>query len=80
MSINKEFNPDIFSGILSLIIPGLGQLTQRRYMIAVVQVSLAIVLWKFWLGWIIHIWSAYDAKKLWVHYSTPSNFLDRFYS
>ncbi len=78
--MSKEFNPDIFAGRLSLIIPGLGQLSQRRFLMAGVQISLAIVLWQFWLGWIIHIWSAYDAKRLWVHDSTPSNFFDRFNS
>ncbi len=80
MSMSKEFNPDLYAGLLSLIIPGLGQLSQRRNLMAGIQIILAIVLWQFWLGWVVHIWSAYDAKRQWVHYSTPSNIFDRFYS
>ncbi len=80
MSLSREFNPDLFASLLSLFIPGLGQLSHRRFLMAVVHISLAIILWQFWLGWVVHIWSAYDAKRQWVHYSTPSNIFDRFYS
>ena len=80
MSMSKEFNPDLYAGLLSLIIPGLGQLSQRRNLMAGIQIILAIVLWQYWLGWFVHIWSAYDANRQWVHYSTPSNLFDRFNS
>ena len=69
MSISKEFQPDIAGSLLSLIIPGVAQVKQRRYLIGIFQFTLAVILWYYWMGWVIHILSAYDAKRLWVHFN-----------
>ncbi len=52
---------NVIAALCSFFIPGLGQLIQGRMMIALVQFVLSIVLWFFFLGWIIHIWSIVDA-------------------
>jgi hypothetical protein len=48
----------------SIFIPGLGQLLQGRLLMAIIQFVLAVVLWFFLLGWVIHLWSVLDAA-LW---------------
>lgn len=55
---------NVIAAVCSFFVPGLGQLVQGRLGIAVVQFVLAIVLWIFLLGWVIHIWSILDAA-LW---------------
>lgn len=52
---------NVIAALASFFIPGLGQLLQGRLLIAIVQFVLAIVLWFFLLGWIIHLWSILDA-------------------
>ncbi|HUA79087.1 MAG TPA: hypothetical protein VL997_01855 [Dyella sp.] len=52
---------NVLAAICSLFIPGLGQLVQGRVLKALVMFVLAAVLWFFWLGWIIHLWSIIDA-------------------
>lgn len=52
---------NVIAALASFFIPGLGQLLQGRLLIAIVQFVLAIVLWVFLLGWIIHLWSILDA-------------------
>ena len=52
---------NVIAALCSFFIPGLGQLIQGRMMIALVQFVLSVVLWFFFLGWIIHIWSIVDA-------------------
>ena len=52
---------NVLAALGSFFIPGLGQLLQGRLGIAVVQFVLAVVLWFFLLGWIIHLWSILDA-------------------
>ena len=52
---------NVIAALASFFIPGLGQLLQGRLMIAIIQFVLASVLWIFWLGWLIHIWSIIDA-------------------
>ncbi len=49
------------AAIASFFLPGLGQLTQGRVLLALIQFVLAAVLWFVFLGWVIHIWSAVDA-------------------
>ncbi|WP_430392159.1 hypothetical protein [Dyella sp. 20L07] len=49
------------AAICSFLIPGLGQLLQRRPWIALVMIALASVLWIIKMGWIIHLWSCLDA-------------------
>ncbi|WP_269542982.1 hypothetical protein [Cerasicoccus fimbriatus] len=52
---------NVIAAVCSFFIPGLGQLVQGRMMKALVMFVLAAVLWVFWLGWIINIWSIIDA-------------------
>ncbi|WP_114239520.1 hypothetical protein [Dyella sp. C9] len=49
------------AAIASLLIPGLGQLLQRRPWIALVMIVLAVILWIIRMGWVIHLWSCLDA-------------------
>ena len=52
---------NILSALASFFIPGLGQLFQGRIRMAMLQFGLAIVLWLFSAGWIVHFWSIIDA-------------------
>ena len=52
---------NVIAGVCSFFIPGLGQLVQGRVLMALVQFVLAAVLWVFFMGWIIHLWSIIDA-------------------
>jgi len=54
---------NVLAALCSFFIPGLGQLLQGRILIAIVQFVLAIVLWFFLMGWLIHLWSIIDAAK-----------------
>ncbi len=55
---------NVIAALASFFIPGLGQLIQGRLMMAIIMAVLAIVLWFFLLGWLIHLWSIIDAA-LW---------------
>ncbi len=56
---------NVIAAVCSVFVPGLGQLVQGRFLMALVQFVLASVLWFFcWMGWIIHLWSVIDAA-LW---------------
>jgi len=52
---------NVLAGLASFFFPGLGQLVQGRLMRALVMFVLACVLWWILLGWIVHLWSAFDA-------------------
>jgi hypothetical protein len=52
---------NVLAAICSFFCAGLGQLVQGRLLAAAVQFVLALVLWPWILGWIVHIYSAYDA-------------------
>lgn len=54
---------NVLAALCSLFIPGLGQLLQGRFLIAIIQFCLAVVLWIFLLGWVIHLWSILDAAR-----------------
>ncbi len=54
---------NVLAAIASLFIPGLGQLLQGRFLLAVFMFLLAGFLWFFFLGWIIHIWSVVNAAR-----------------
>ena len=54
---------NVLAAIASLFIPGLGQLLQGRIILAAFMFILAGVLWFFWLGWIIHLWSVVNAAR-----------------
>jgi TM2 domain-containing membrane protein YozV len=55
---------NVVAALCSFFIPGLGQLLQGRVIKAVIQFVLAGILWFFFLGWVIHLWSVLDAA-LW---------------
>ena len=55
---------NVIAAVCSFFIAGLGQLVQGRLLKALVMFLLSVVLWWFFLGWIIHIWSVLDAA-LW---------------
>ncbi len=55
---------NVIAAVCSFFVPGLGQLVQGRLGMAILQFVLAIVLWIFLLGWVIHLWSIVDAA-LW---------------
>ena len=52
---------NVIAALASFFIPGLGQLLQGKLLLALVMFVMAAVLWWFWLGWIIHLWSIIDA-------------------
>lgn len=54
---------NVLAALCSLFIPGLGQLLQGRFFIAVFMFVLAALLWIILLGWIIHLWSILDAAR-----------------
>ena len=56
----------VLAALCSFVIPGLGQLWQGRLGMALVHFVLAAILWFFFLGWLMHLWSIIDAAR-----STP---------
>ena len=52
---------NVIAALASFFIPGLGQLLQGRFLMAIIHFILAGILWFFLLGWIIHLWSILDA-------------------
>lgn len=54
----------MIAALCSFFFPGLGQLLQGRFFMAVFHFVLAAILWVLFLGWIIHLWSVLDAA-LW---------------
>lgn len=54
---------NVLAALCSLIIPGLGQLLQGRFLIAVIQFFAAALLWFILMGWVIHLWSILDAAR-----------------
>jgi len=52
---------NVIAAVCSFFIPGLGQLVQGRWLMALIQFCLAGILWVFLLGWLIHLWSIIDA-------------------
>lgn len=54
---------NVIAAVCSFFVPGLGQLVQGRLFAAFIQFVLAGVLWFFFLGWLVHIWSVIDAAR-----------------
>lgn len=52
---------NVIAALSSFFIPGLGQLIQGRLLLATFMFVSACILWWFWLGWIIHLWSILNA-------------------
>ena len=60
----KGSTANVIAAICSVFIPGLGQLTQGRLLKAAWHFVLTGLLWLIsfgTLGWILHLWSAYEA-------------------
>ena len=60
---NQGSGGNVLAAICSFIIPGLGQLVQGRMGSALVHFVLNIVLWFILLGWVMNLWSCYEAAK-----------------
>ena len=54
---------NVIAALCSFFVPGLGQLLQGRVITALVHFVLTGVLWFFWLGWIMHLWSTISAAR-----------------
>jgi TM2 domain-containing membrane protein YozV len=54
---------NVIAAVCSFFVPGLGQLVQGRLVAAIVQFTLAAILWFFLLGWLVHLWSIVDAAR-----------------
>jgi len=52
---------NVIAALCSFFVPGLGQLVQGRFLMAVVHFVLAALLWLIMLGWLVHLWSILDA-------------------
>ena len=52
---------NVIAALCSFFVPGLGQLIQGRLLKAVIQFTLAALLWLILMGWVIHLWSILDA-------------------
>jgi len=61
MSSGQGSGGNVLAALCSFFIPGLGQLLQGRWIMAIFQFVLAAVLWLVLLGWLIHLWSIVNA-------------------
>jgi TM2 domain-containing membrane protein YozV len=55
---------NVLAALCSFIAPGLGQLLQGRLLAALIQFVLAGIIWVVsfgYLGWVVHVYSAFDA-------------------
>jgi TM2 domain-containing membrane protein YozV len=52
-----------FPALLSFFIPGLGQLLLGRVGRAIGHFFVAVLLWFILLGWLVHLYSAYEASR-----------------
>lgn len=55
---------DLIAGVLSLLLPGLGQLYKQRLGRGAAFFFGSLLAWGLLLGWVIHLWAAYDALTL----------------
>ena len=54
---------NIFCALNSLMVPGLGQFAQRRWVAGFLFFLASIVLWFVVLGWTMHIWACINAAR-----------------
>ena len=52
---------NVLAALASLFVPGLGQLLQGRFLLALFMFVMTWLLWLILLGWIIHLWAIIDA-------------------
>jgi TM2 domain-containing membrane protein YozV len=54
---------NVIAAVCSFFFPGLGQLVQARPLKALFHFVLSVMLWFVFLGWIMHLWSAFEAAR-----------------
>jgi hypothetical protein len=54
---------NVLAALCSFFMPGLGQLLQGRLLAAAIHFVATVVLWFVFMGWVVHLWSAYDAAR-----------------
>jgi hypothetical protein len=52
---------NVFTALSCFVVPGLGQLIQRRFLMAAIMLVAGVGLWFVLLGWVVNIWSVLDA-------------------
>lgn len=52
---------NIIAALCSVFVPGLGQLVQGRIFKAAFMFVAAMLLWFMLMGWLVHVWSVWDA-------------------
>ena len=60
--------------LMSLIVPGLGQLFNRQALKGLIFFLLTFFLWFFFLGWIFHLLAALDAGVVSLRKNTTNEF------
>lgn len=63
MATGQGSTPNVIAALCSFFVPGLGQLVQGRFLMAALMFVLAAALWSVFLGWIVHLWSVWDAAR-----------------
>lgn len=66
---------NVIAALASFFIPGLGQLLQGRWFVALIMFVMTALLWLILLGWIIHLWSIIDAAL----YEKPDRWRREYY-
>lgn len=54
---------NLIAGIASFVIPGLGQFLQGRVVTGIKHFAICVLLWIFFLGWIMNLFSAFEAVQ-----------------
>ena len=60
---NQGSTGNVIAAVCSFFIPGLGQLVQGRLMSAAIHFIICSLLWIIFMGWIVHIYSIWDAAR-----------------
>lgn len=55
-------NP-VLASLLSLFVPGLGQIYSKRVLSGVLWLFAGVILWTGGMGWVVHILSAFFAYR-----------------
>ncbi len=71
---------NVIAALASFFIPGLGQLLQGRFLLALFMFVMTCLLWVVLLGWIIHLWSIIDAALYEPPYRRHDRYRDRYYA
>ena len=61
MDIVSKVIGGFFPALLRMLLPGFGQVKQGRKLEAALFFVGACIAWIFLMGWIIHLWSFFDA-------------------